>query len=38
MRSAKLFRGDELADLNAGTAESSGNTPTHVRLVTAPAR
>jgi hypothetical protein len=38
MRAAKLFRGDELTDLNAASPESLGNTPSHMRLVTAPAR
>ena len=38
MRSAKLFRGDELADLNAGNAENAVTNPSRLKLVTAPAR
>ena len=38
MRSAKLFRGDELGALNAATPEGSTDSAPHMKLVTAPAR
>ena len=38
MRSAKLFRGDEIAGVKAGSAEDVSVAVPHIKLVTAPAR